>query len=170
MNSDEQNPKDSVEVITPPHSIKDKVGRGGRPSKDMLAKAEAAISKMSEDYPEWAMNDVDRLEALVQGTKPATGNGRVVMEDAFKLAHDMRGQGGSFGYPLMTRISNSFCRFVEELEAVDEAAVQICKAHVQSMRAVLSNKVKGNGGSIGAQIAEGLEAAVNRYKENQENS
>lgn len=158
-----ENGKPTVQIIRPPNTIKTKVSGSGGPSQEMLAKAEAAISKMSEDYPEWAMNDVERLDILIKQAKPGVGSGKELMEAAFKLAHDMRGQGGSFGYPLMTRIANSLCRFVEELKAVDEGALQICMAHVKSMRAVLQSKVKGTGGEIGAQIAEGLETAVEKY-------
>ena len=129
----------------------------------MLAKAEAAISNMADDYPSWAVDDVDRLDALVKSTEPGAGNGKERMQEAFKLAHDMRGQGGSFGYPLMTRIARSLCRFVESLDNVDPGALEICAAHVNSMRAVLQNRVKGTGGPIGAQIADGLETAVKKY-------
>jgi hypothetical protein len=156
--------KPAVQIINPPHMIKHKVSGGGGPSPEMLAKAEAAINKMSEDYPSWAVDDVDRLEQLVKQAQPGVGNGRELMQEAFKLAHDMRGQGGSFGYPLMTRISNSFCRFVEQLNEVDTGSLEICMAHVASMRAVLQNRVKGTGGAVGAQIADGLETAVQKYK------
>lgn len=150
-------------IVTPPNLIKHKVqGRGG-PSQEMLAKAESAISEMSDDYPNWAIEDVNQLGKLVEQTELGVGNGKQIMGEAFKLAHDMRGQGGSFGYPLMTRIAGSFCRFVENLEEIDQGAVDICAAHVKSMRAVLQNKVKGNGGPIGAQIGDGLEAAVKKY-------
>lgn len=168
--SDDRNNEESggakadVQIITPPNTLKHKVTGSGGPTPDMLAKAEAAISQMSEDYPNWALADVDRLDAMVKEARPADANGKEVLGEAFKLAHDMRGQGGSFGYPLMTRIANSFCRFVEALDGVDKGALDICEAHLKSMRAVLQNRVKGDGGAIGAQIADGLETAVRRYK------
>ncbi|MEQ8440373.1 MAG: phosphorelay protein [Alphaproteobacteria bacterium] len=157
--------KGAVEVITPPNTIKQKVSGSGGPTPEMLAKAEAAINQMSEDYPTWAIDDVERLGTLIAEAKPGVGNGKVLLSEAFKMAHDMRGQGGSFGYPLMTRIANSFCRFVEGLEELDKHSLEICNAHVKSMRAILQNKVKGTGGPTGAQIADGLEMAVKRYME-----
>jgi chemotaxis protein histidine kinase CheA len=129
----------------------------------MLAKAQAAIAKMSDDYPGWAMDDVNNLEKLIQDVEPGSGTGREQLRDAFKLAHDMRGQGGSFGFPLMTRIANSFCRFAEGLDTIDQGALEICMAHVNAMRAILQNDVRGTGGPIGAQIADGLELAVQKY-------
>jgi hypothetical protein len=87
------------------------------------------------------------------------------MQESFKLVHDMRGQGGSFGFPLITRIAGSYCRFVESLENVDPGALEICQAHANAMRAVLLNNVTGSGGSIGTQIADGLEKAVQKHCE-----
>jgi hypothetical protein len=170
MSQDRKDPKSGggqkadVQIITPPNLLKQKVSGSGGPTPDMLAKAEAAISQMSDDYPNWALVDVDRLGAMVAEAKPSDASGKEVLGEAFKLAHDMRGQGGSFGYPLMTRIANSFCRFIEALDNVDAGALEICDAHVKSMRAVLQNRVKGDGGTLGAQIADGLETAVQRYK------
>jgi chemotaxis protein histidine kinase CheA len=160
---DDKDHKDAVEIIKPPHPIKDKVSGSGGPTPEMLAKAQAAIAKMSDDYPGWAMEDVQNLEKLILDTNPGVGNGREQMRDAFKLAHDMRGQGGSFGFPLMTRIANSFCRFIEGLASIDQGALDICMAHVNAMRAILQNNVRGTGGPLGAQIADSLELAVQKY-------
>lgn len=167
MNGDDNDGKgqQKVELIPQPNVLKTKVGGRGGPTKEMLANAEKAIDEMSQQYPTWALDDVNTLDEIVQATEPGAGKGRERMERAFKLAHDMRGQGGSFGYPLITRIANSFCRFVESLDDVDEGAIEICAAHVKSMRAVLQNKVKGTGGPIGAQIADGLETAVKKYND-----
>lgn len=163
--SNNDSSQNSAQIINPPHMIKNKVSGSGGPSAEMLAKAEAAISKMADDYPTWAIHDVDRLGDMLKSAKTGVGNGKELLDEAFKLAHDMRGQGGSFGYPLMTRIANSFCRYVEKLEEVDKSALEICNAHVTSMHAVLTNRVKGDGGKIGAQIAAGLEQAVEKYNE-----
>lgn len=154
---------DGVQIINPPHPLKHKVSGGGGPSPEMLAKAEAAIAKMSDDYPTWATQDVDALSALVAKLEPGIDSESEPVREAFRLAHDMRGQGGSFGYPLMTRIANSFCRFTEKVDALDAGGIGILETHVNAMRAVIGNRVKGTGGEVGDQIADGLDAAVQKY-------
>ncbi|MBP5857694.1 Hpt domain-containing protein [Marivibrio halodurans] len=152
-----------VEIVTPPHTLKKKVSGSGGPTPEMLARAEAAIAKMSDDYPEWAGKDVEKLSALVETLSPEQATNTGAARDAFRLAHDMRGQGGSFGYPLMTRIANSFCRFMEKMETLDAGAIDILSTHVDAMRAVIGHKVSGDGGETGRQIAEGLEQATRKY-------
>ncbi|MEQ8604617.1 MAG: phosphorelay protein [Marivibrio sp.] len=154
---------DAVQIINPPHPLKHKVSGGGGPSPEMLAKAEAAIAKMSDDYPNWASKDVETLSALVARIEPGVDNEAEPVREAFRLAHDMRGQGGSFGYPLMTRIANSFCRFTEKVDVLDAGGVGILETHVNAMRAIVGNRVKGTGGEMGDQIADGLDAAVRKY-------
>lgn len=152
-----------VEIFTPPHPLKSKVKGGGAPTAEMLARAEAAVAKMSDDYPAWAAEEVEALAAVVDGLEPGARRADDAVRQAFQMAHDMRGQGGSFGYPLMTRIANSCCRFLDRLETLDAGAVAILKTHINAMRAVIGNRVKGDGGPIGAKIADGLDAAVERY-------
>ncbi len=166
MADNEQKPKEGgapVQMITPPHPIKAKVSGSGGPTKEMLAKAEAAITKMSDDYPVWAVKDVEKLGDLIKAVDPAAEDADDQLQACFRMAHDMRGQGGSFGYPLMTRIANSLCRFIESIPKLDTGALAICSAHVDAMHAVIGHRVSGSGGEIGGQIAAGLETAVQKY-------
>lgn len=137
-------------------------GRNG-PTPEMLAKANATIEKMTQDFPNWAIKDVDSLDQLLEEFAGSHDTAR--MKDIYKIAHDMRGQGGSFGYPVITGIAGSFCNFVNALEEKDPSALEILQAHTKSMRAVLQNKISGDGGPLGAKIQISLDRAVARYFE-----
>lgn len=152
-----------VQFFTPPNTVREKVTGSGGPTKEMLAKADAAISKMTEDYPNWAIQDVDRLGELVDSEANDGKRDETRLQEAYKLSHDMRGQGGSFGYPMITGVAGSFCSFVNSLDTLDDKAVAILHAHVKAMRAVLLNKISGDGGPIGEKILDGLQKAVAKY-------
>ena len=51
-----------IEVITPPNMLKTKVG-GALPALDQraIAKAEAALEKMSDQFAEWIKEELARL-------------------------------------------------------------------------------------------------------------
>ena len=134
---------------------------------ERVAQAEAAITKMQEDYPNWAVEDVLRLEQYLRDAVPADGTGKLSYPDAFKIVHDMRGQGGSFGYPLITRVAGSFCKFMELANPMTPQALTICAAHAKAMRTILEKRVTGHGGELGDKIASGLENAADKYLENQ---
>ena len=76
----------------------------------------------------------------------------------------MRGQGTSFDYPLMTRICESLCRFTDELEQVDQKALDLVRTHIEAMRAVITHKVTGEKNELAEQIASGLEIASEKWK------
>jgi len=162
--TDETNEPEDVQVINPPNLIKAKVSGSGGPTPDMLERAEEAIERLSDDYPKWAMKDIDTLCTLMEEAEQTDESRLESLQQIFKLAHDMRGQGGSFGYPLMTRVGSSLCRFTEVLNNPDERAMKVVRAHVEAMRAVIVNRVKGDGGAIGREIAQGLEFAVDRFQ------
>lgn len=152
-----------AQIFSPPNTVRQKVTGSGGPTPEMLAKADAAIKKMTEDYPSWAINEVDRLGELIQSEADDQSRDQERLKEAYKLSHDMRGQGGSFGYPMITGVAGSFCNFVNSLDAIDGKAVDILQAHVKAMRAVLQNRIAGDGGPIGAKILDGLNKAVAKY-------
>lgn len=136
-------------------------GRGG-PTPEMLAKANAAIDEMIREFPNWAIQDVDSLDTVLARDIEEFRDGNR-LKDAYKLAHDMRGQGGSFGYPVITTVAGSFCKFVNTLEDLDQAALDILRAHSKALRTILQNKIAGDGGPVGAKIQDGLDRAIARH-------
>ncbi|NMM42947.1 hypothetical protein HH303_00555 [Rhodospirillaceae bacterium KN72] len=170
-----KNAKDPSEDTAPSESVDDDIASFspipsfvGRPEKsERVASAEAAIRKMTEDFPVWALEDIGKLDAHLREATPTSGNGKAALSEAFKIVHDMRGQGGSFGYPLITRISGSFCRFLEAVEDVTPQVLAISNAHAKALRTILENRISGNGGDMGDKIASGLENATAKYLANQ---
>lgn len=131
--------------------------------EEMLARAEAAIQEMASNYPDWAMEDVTVLEEIVGALKAGTPRTDDNVKAAFKKAHDMRGQGGSFGYPVITIIANSFCKFSERMEILDQKAIDILAAHAKAMRAVIANRLSGDGGPVAEKLITSLQTAVNKH-------
>ena len=46
----------------------------------------------------------------------------------------------------------------------DDNAVEIVKCHVDSMRAILREKVAGDGGEQGKALVAGLRASINKFQ------
>jgi len=151
------------EVVQPPRSLKDKVGSGGKGlDPRALERAEAAMDKFKDtiDFAAQATPELAKLQTLMDALigNPASTD---LLDKMFEIVHDLRGQGASFGYPLVTRIGSSLCRYVERRDKAAAAEVDVVRAHVDALRAVIGNKLKGDGGEIGKKIAEGLETLVN---------
>ena len=153
--------------IRPPGALNAKLRKvPGVSAEDLLAAAEEEVGKLAASYTEWVEKDVRRLSETLAAAKSDAANRKKHLEDLFLVAHDMKGQGGSFGYDLVTRIGNSLCRFLEKADVADEAAFdkayRVMEAHVGALKVVVAQHVKGDGGDIGRQLVAGLQKAVER--------
>ncbi|MEK9722618.1 MAG: Hpt domain-containing protein [Rhodospirillaceae bacterium] len=149
---------DKVEIINPPNNVKAKARVGGPGAVDAAAleAAENAIASMGDQYLEWVQDDLTKIDAAFKVLKATGGGGKEILDDVFQVSHDMKGQGGSFGYDLITAIGNQLCRMIERMEHVDHAEIDAIRAHIDAMKLVIAQKMKGNGGQAGDQILLGL--------------
>ena len=147
-----------AEVITPPDTLKKKVKIGGPGAVDLdtLDRAEAVIADMTDNYVEWAAKDLENIHQALEELKAEKKDQKGTLARIFQLAHDMKGQGGSFGYTLMTILGGTLCNFVENLEAAGSAEVEVIGLHINAMDLVIANEMKGDGGKEGEQLLKGL--------------
>ena len=73
-----------------------------------LARAEAALAALSNNYLAWADADLTRLQGALAPFQP---------DLLFAVAHDMKGQAGTFGFPLITELAHRLCRLLENQPA-----------------------------------------------------
>ena len=146
------------QLITPPHTLKDKVGTGGPGAVDLstLERAEKVIADLADTYLEWVEEDLVKLHKALDLLAAATGGGKAELEGIYQISHDMKGQGGSFGYQLITIVGNQLCRFIEPLKNAGPKEVAVIKLHVDTMSLIISNRMEGDGGEAGEALLTGL--------------
>ncbi|MBI4182528.1 MAG: Hpt domain-containing protein [Proteobacteria bacterium] len=165
--------QDKAEVITPPTQLRDKVTTGGPGAIDetVLQRAEAVLVNMTEDYLGWAGEDLDRLQGEVDKAAKAAKEAKdkadvkTHIEEAFRIVHDMKGQGGSFNYQLVTRIANQLCHFLENLETLGPREQEVVQLHLDGMRLVVTRKMTGDGGAAGKGLVDGLDACIRKFRQ-----
>lgn len=133
-------------------------------STDALEAAEKALNKMSEDYPDWVSGLIVKLQEQHGRCVDTPDKRHEFFEEINHIAHDMKGQGGTFGYPLITDFADSLYGFtVKKPGDISDNQIELVKSHVDSMRAVIRGRVSGDGGEIGAELAKSLEEAIKKY-------
>jgi hypothetical protein len=150
----------SVQIIEPEFDLAVKLGPGKGIDPAILERAEQAVAALADSYLEWATKDVGRLQAAAAQAR-ARGDG-TPLEELRGIAHEVRGQGGSFGYPLVSRIATSLYRLLRERPALPTGGMDAVDKHIEALRAVVAQRVKGDGGTLGQQLAGELEAMVDR--------
>ncbi len=150
-----------VEIFMPEYSFLNKVKKlDSDVDIEKLQSAESKISKMLPQYLQWANNDITNLRSLLdEGLKDA-GQNPEILKRLFTISHDMKGQGGSFGYSLITIIGGSLCEYVKKLERIDENSFKIARLHVNAMDLILKESLTGDGGLKGQEILQQIKKAV----------
>jgi hypothetical protein len=129
-----------------------------------LARAEAALAALEGRYIAWAEADLARLEAawadLAAGSE---GAGDIPSGPArrrlFSVAHDMKGQAATFGYPLVGDFANCLCRIVESADDLDPADHARSERLVAAVGRVIRERLSGDGGAEGQALRLALVAA-----------
>lgn len=123
---------------------------------DGLARAKAALSRLSDDYLSWAASDCGALssclaEIAADPSDPADGLWRL-----FRIAHDMKGQAGTFGYPLVTEIARRLCLTIEAMPEPDGDGLARLSRHVEALAEIVAGRLDGDGGDRGRELLDGL--------------
>lgn len=144
------------------------MGRGGdfQLDPDALARAEAALSALSNDYLTWVEADLAALVAEVSALRAAVPAERpIVCARLFAIAHDMKGQAGTFGYPLLTGLGNALCRLVEDHAIVDADMLGRLEALAAAMAEIIAFRLDGDGGQRGHELMARLGVPVPGYSD-----
>jgi HPt (histidine-containing phosphotransfer) domain-containing protein len=125
-----------------------------------LARAQAAVAALSRDYQNWARADLDHCRRHLAAARNEPEHRPKHVEALFGVAHNIKGQGASFGYPLMTQLGQSLCQLTRQTQPFGDAALALADAHLEVMAAVLDQEARDDGTEVlRAKVAE-LENAV----------
>ena len=148
-----------LEVITPPNMLKVKVG--GKVGFDSRAveRAEAALKSMSVQFEDWLGREVDALRdawnvAKKEGLQSTAG------ENVYSCAHDLKGLGVTYGYPIISRMGGSLSRLLETHELRGVVPEHLVEAHVAAIRAAVRDKVTDVDHPVGRALVTELEDRV----------
>lgn len=128
-----------------------------------MARAQAALAEMVEDYPDWVKSLLQKLSEEHRRAVDTPQERRSQFEKIRRIAHDMKGQGGTFNYQLITDISDSLYNFTGPTAGMTDNHVEIIKTHIDSMRVVINERLQGDGGQGGQALKIGLQQAIEKY-------
>ena len=162
-------PKEDTEVwyFRLPNRLKEKAGgaAGGEPGEmptKLLEEAEGKLERAALDFTKWALGYLKQMSDHCDEAMQQEGSRSRQFQDINLLAHELRGQGGTFGYPLISTFGKMLYEITGHGCPEDDTAVEIVKAHMDVMRAVIRDKVAGDGGEVGRELLKSLEVAVDR--------
>ena len=168
-----RNLRDDVRAIhfRPANRLRDKLGPNalrGQIDFDPLVirAAEERIQEMVGDYSVWVKNYLATMSASHKALSNEADDPKQHVLTINQIAHELRGQGGIFDYPLITAFGKSLYEATLDTRArVTENRLKLIEAHIDALRVVFNQRIKGSGGKIGAELLKDIERAVKKYSD-----
>lgn len=150
--------------ITPPNLLKQKVGSGGL-SKDILERAQKLLEHNNIEFHPIAYTYMEFLYAGIENAynPPEDSNEEDLLENLVSPIMQLKGNGGMFHYPLVTKISAKMVLFLESLKGIDNDVLEITQAYYTTITAILQSNLKGDGGVEGDSLYQAICDACDRY-------
>jgi hypothetical protein len=153
------------QTFQPPNVLRMKVGGGARfgaIDPAAIAKAEAALKGLSGNFAQWLNDELTKLEAARQTVRTA-GVTTESMESLYLRAHDLKGLGTTYGFPLVTRIAGLLCRLIDDKDKRLSAPMSLVDAHIDAIKAAVRDDIKDEGHPVGKALVQELESRVKEY-------
>ena len=157
------NGKIQFQVIKPLSNLQSKIPMtGGLSEEDSLVAAEEALKDIKENFEVALREDILKIRDAISKAI----NTPSVIEDAISeingISHDIKGMAATFDYHLLTHIAHSLCRFILSSKPETQMRHTVIKAHAKAMETVVSHSLKGEGGEVGRELLDILDAAVEK--------
>lgn len=147
-------------IFRRPNTLRAKVGSSFNGiDADAVARAEEALKALSSQFDQWLKDEIAKLETA-QANIRDQGFTEATAEALYFRAHDLKGLGTTYGYPLVTRLAGSLCRLLDSPERRKQAPLALINAHIESIRGVVRDSIQTDEHPVGRQIADELEALV----------
>jgi len=127
-----------------------------RMSDEAIAAAEANVRSLARDYIRWASEDLERSLAKIREIRGAQGTPLAGAAELFTIFHNIKGQGGTFDYLLVTAIATIACNILRDRETVPAEALAVVENCAYAMQGVLKRGLVGNGGENGRELTRKL--------------
>ena len=130
---------------------------------DVVARAEAALKALSAQFSRWLQDEIDKLDAA----RAAVGLEGLVSpagEALYTRAHDLKGLGGTYEFPIVTRAAASLCRVIDNPQTRAVAPLSLVDSHINAIKAMIRDGIKTDDHPIGQAMVMSLEDQTDAFR------
>lgn len=149
------------ERIENPIDLKAKAPRvAPQTAERKLDSAQAVVATVAREFESKLGEDLDELERLfaIWAVDRSDRN----LAAMHGVIHNLRGQGKTFGFDLITAIGASFGRYLQERPQDRPVSEELIRQHVEAIRAIHRRDMRGEGDRIAQAIVGALNVAVDK--------
>lgn len=138
-------PAEPVARIRPPRQLQQRCllpGDGSQAAMQAISRAEHALDGLSVNFEEWMRNEVSELIAARRAIRTNGLNDRT-LDALFAVAHDLKGQAATLGYPFAGDICASLCRLIDACNGRAPLPGLLLDQHVDGVAAIVREGARG---------------------------
>lgn len=155
---DEKEPR----IVKANHLLQAKVGIGTIDEKK-IRKSQKVMDSTNVDFTAMAQQYLVELEAALTQARTSEEPPKKKIQAMTEPVMQIKANAGMFGYALVGVLASVMLNFLETLETVDEDVITIVDAHHKTLKVLITNEMKGDGGEYGQQLQAELKDACRRY-------
>lgn len=152
----------NVKIYKASTELQVKAGTGDVDPKKVM-RAEAVIMTNTEDFLPLAVTFLNRLDQGISNARKADLPMDAKIAGMTQPVMELKANARMFKFDLITVMANIMLGFLETIKQLDNDAIDIVAAHHTTLRAIISKKMKGDGGADGVRLKSELEDACARY-------
>lgn len=155
---DEKEPR----IVKANHLLQAKVGIGTIDEKK-IRKSQKLMDSTNVDFPTMAQAYLADLQKAIEFARTSQEPAKKRIQAMVDPVMQVKANAAMFGYTLVGVLASVMLNFLETLEAVDDDVITIVGAHHATIKLLVDNQMKGEGGEYGQQLQAELKDACRRY-------
>lgn len=144
-----KNPKDFKRLVP---------AYGGVDPEEAFKRAERIMDELASEYFDKLGSDIKELEGLI--SKFSKDRDPAHLDEVFKLVHNMRGQGTTFDFPLVTAVGASFCNYSANRVDKNRYSFELIIQHLEALKVIYRENLQGEGNQLARTVVAALQQAV----------
>jgi len=125
---------------------------------DLMEQAEAEIARIVSSNSNWVQLTVTKLDDAVSQLRLKPEQWQKHWQKTFLIAHDIKGQGATFGHPVIAKVAASLCDFMKQDPADRTAALEVIDSHLQAINYIGVTNMTGPDGEKVEKLIAALQA------------
>jgi chemotaxis protein histidine kinase CheA len=154
-----------AQVIRQPGLLRAKVAKAPPGDAEaVFAAADKAVLQKADLFIEHARDELGAMRTALHQAVTVAEKRAESLDRVYTMAHDLKGQGTSFGYELITRVGALLCQYLKARRANDAQGLRVVAAHIEALGLIVEHRITGAGGKLGTEMITRLEKLVGTAK------
>jgi hypothetical protein len=153
---------DKANIIKASYRLQQKVGAGPLDERTVKA-SQGVIDTNQVDFGPLGLAILKRLEDGLNSAQNSAVTMQQLKETLIAPVMELKANAAIFHYTLIGNLANIMLSFLEAILVMDKDALDIVRAHHDSLHMIIVRKIEGDGGEAGKQLIKELQQACDRY-------